>query len=89
MLLVCGPYPAAAGVASSLSSTINPPSTNFRIVCCRKDRGGCGCSRWWSCRFRFCLIWCKTPSRVTVCPLFLGFSDVVLCCGMVLWWCFS
>lgn len=23
-------------------STINPPSTNFWIVCRRKDRGGCG-----------------------------------------------
>jgi hypothetical protein len=39
----------AAGVAISLSFMINPPSTNSRIVCRRKDRGGCGCSRRWSC----------------------------------------
>lgn len=31
--------------------TINPPSTHFRIVRRRKDRGGCGCScrwLWWA-----------------------------------------
>jgi len=46
---LCGPCQAVAGVAASLSSTINPPSKNFRIVYCCKDRGDCGCSRWWSC----------------------------------------
>jgi len=35
-----GSFPMAAGVATSLSFTINPPSTNSRIVFCRKDRGG-------------------------------------------------
>jgi len=59
---------AAVGVVTSLSFTINPPSTNSQIVCRRKDRGGFGCSRWWSCRFNFCLIWWQTPSWVTVCP---------------------
>lgn len=34
------PLPAAAGVVTSLSSTINPPSTHFRIVRRRKDRVG-------------------------------------------------
>jgi len=43
---LCGSIPAVAGVAASLSYTINPPSTNSRIVCRRKNRGGCGCSRW-------------------------------------------
>jgi len=43
----CDPFPAAIGVVTSLSFTINPPSTNSRIVCRRKDRGGCGCSCWW------------------------------------------
>jgi len=40
--VVGGPF---VGVVASLSFTINPPSMNFRIVCRRKDRGGCGCSR--------------------------------------------
>jgi hypothetical protein len=31
---------AAKGVAVPLPSMINPPSVNFRIVCCCKDRGG-------------------------------------------------
>jgi hypothetical protein len=35
-----GPTLAAKGVAVALPSMINPPSLNFRIVCCRKDRGG-------------------------------------------------
>jgi len=36
----CGPFSVAAGVAPSLSFTINPPLTNSLIVCGRKDRGG-------------------------------------------------
>jgi hypothetical protein len=35
-----GSIMAATGVAAALPSTINPPSMNFQIVCCRKDRGG-------------------------------------------------
>ena len=72
MLLVCEVrFPMVAGVAASLSSTINPLSTNFRIVRRRKDHGGCGYSCWWSCGFRFCLIWWQTSSGLTVCPLSL------------------
>jgi hypothetical protein len=44
---MCDPFPAAAGVVTSISFTINPPSTNSRIVCRRKDRGGCGSLRRW------------------------------------------
>jgi len=32
---LCGSIPAVAGVTTSISSMINPPSTNSRIVCCR------------------------------------------------------
>lgn len=46
---MCEPFPTATGVVASISFTINPPSTNSRIVCRHKDRGGCGCSRRWSC----------------------------------------
>ena len=42
----CYPF-STVGVAASLSFMINPPSTNSRIVCRRKDHGGCGCSRRW------------------------------------------
>ncbi|AES96043.1 transmembrane protein, putative [Medicago truncatula] len=38
----CYLFPVATGVAASLSFTINPPSTNSRIVCRCKDRGGWG-----------------------------------------------
>jgi hypothetical protein len=48
---MCGPISAA----TSFSSAINPHSTNSRIVCRCKDRGGC--SRRRSCSYRFCLIW--------------------------------
>jgi hypothetical protein len=40
---MCDPIPTVASVAASLSIMINPPSTNSRIVCHRKDRDGCGC----------------------------------------------
>jgi len=36
---MCDPVSTAAGVAVSHPFTINPPSTNSRIVCRRKDRG--------------------------------------------------
>ncbi|RHN54819.1 hypothetical protein MtrunA17_Chr5g0411021 [Medicago truncatula] len=39
--------PAAACVVTSLSSTINPPSTLSRIVRRHMDRGGFGCSCRW------------------------------------------
>jgi hypothetical protein len=55
------PFPAAPGVMTPLSFTINPPSTNSRIVCRRKDRGGRGCSRRWLLCFRFYLFWWQTP----------------------------
>ena len=42
-----GLFSVVVGVMTSLSFKINPPSTNFQIVCRRKDRGGCGCSRRW------------------------------------------
>jgi hypothetical protein len=48
---LCSPIPAAAGVAIAFPYTINPPSMNFWIVCRRKDRDGCGCSRRWLCIF--------------------------------------
>jgi len=54
---LCGMISAAAGMTASFSSMINPPSTNSRMVCRRKDRGVCGVSRQWSFSFRFCLIW--------------------------------
>jgi len=50
-----GLIPAVAGVVTTLSFTINSPSTNSQIVCRRKDRDGCGCSRRWSCSFGLCL----------------------------------
>jgi len=65
----CGLILAGAGVVASISYMINPPSTNSRIVCCRKDHGGCGYPHQWLCIVRFCLIWWQTPG-VTVCPLF-------------------
>jgi len=59
---ICVIRAAAAGVTISLPFTINPPSTNFQIVCRRKDRGGCGCSCQWSWCFGFCLFGGR-PSR--------------------------
>jgi hypothetical protein len=53
---MCDLFSAIAGVATSLSFTFNPPTTNCHIVCHRKDRGGCGCSRRWPWCFIFCLI---------------------------------
>jgi hypothetical protein len=41
---MCDLFSANAGVVTSLSFTINHPSTNSQIVCSRKDRGDCGCS---------------------------------------------
>jgi len=75
-------FSAVAGVVTPHSFTINPPSTNSRIVCRRKDRGGCGCLRRWLLCFRFCLFWWQTP-RVTMCSLFLPFWWCIL---LVLWW---
>jgi len=60
---MCGRISPLAGAATSFSSMINPPSTNSQIVCRRKDRGGCGVSRWWPFSLRFCLIWWQTPLR--------------------------
>jgi len=51
----CGLFPMAIGVATSLSFTINPPSTNSRIVCGRKDRGGWDLFAPMVVGFRFCL----------------------------------
>lgn len=51
----CDSIPTAAGVAISLPFMINHPSTDSRIVCHRKDRGGCVCSCWWPWCFGFCL----------------------------------
>ena len=47
--------PAAVGVVASISSMINPPSTNSRIVCCLKDHDCCSCSCQKLCSFRFCM----------------------------------
>lgn len=58
---MCDLFPAAAGMVASLSLTINPPSTNFRIVCRRKERGAFGCLRWWPWCFRFCLFGGGSP----------------------------
>jgi hypothetical protein len=71
---LCGPIPAVAGVVTFISPMINPPSTNFWIVCCRKDRGSCSCQRRWLCSDRFCLIWWETPFGITACPV----SEVAL-----------
>jgi len=54
-------FPAAAGVVASHSFTINPPLTKFRVICHRKDRDGCGCSRGWTWCFKFCLFGGRTP----------------------------
>ena len=83
---LCGLIPTTARVATTISSTINPPWTNSWIVCCRKDRGSCGCSCRWLCSFRFCLIWWQTPYGINVCPL----SVMWWRCSDALWWrCFS
>jgi len=58
---MCDLFSTTVGVATSLSFTINPPSTNSRIVCRRKNRGGCGCSRRWLWCFRFCLFGGRPP----------------------------
>lgn len=52
---MCDLVSTAASVAVSLPFTINPPSTNSRIVCRRKDSGGRGCSCQWLWCFGFCL----------------------------------
>jgi len=80
-----GPIPVASSVATTLSSTINPPSVNSQIVCRCMDRGGCGCSRRWLCGFRFCLIRCQTLFGVTVRPLF----EVVVALSRGSWDCLS
>jgi len=58
---MCDLFLAIAGVETSLSFMINPPSTNSRIVCRRKDRGGYGCSHRWPWCFRFCLFGGRPP----------------------------
>ena len=73
-------FSTVAGVVTSISFMINPPSTNSQIVCCRKDRGGCGCPHRWLCIVRFCLFWWQTLA-VTVCTLF---EVVALVSGAVL-----
>jgi len=39
---MCDLFLTVVCVAASFSFTINPPLTNFRIVCCHKDHGGSG-----------------------------------------------
>jgi hypothetical protein len=48
-----GLIPAVVGVVAALSSMINPPSMNSRVVCYRKDRDCCSCSYRRLCSFRF------------------------------------
>ena len=79
---MCDLFSAIAGVATSLSFTINPPSTNSRIVCCRKDRSDCGCSCRWLWCFRFCLFGGKPP-EVTMCSLFFSISMLFSVCVVV------
>jgi len=82
-------FPVAAGVVASLSCTINPPSTNFRIVWHRKDRGGC--SRRWSWCFRFRLFGARS-AEVNMCFVISTISMLifVLCGGgggsRLRWW---
>jgi len=75
----CDPFSTAAGVADSLSFMMNPPSTNFRVVCRCKDRGGCGCSRRWPWCFRFFLFGSRAPMSLSVRYLYSV-------CVVVLWW---
>jgi hypothetical protein len=79
----CDPFPTAACVASSLSFMINPPSTNSRIICRRKDHGGCGCSHRWPWCFRFCLFGGRPPRSLSVRYLYsICVVEVVMCgCG--------
>jgi len=76
---MCDLCPATAGVATSLSFMINPPSTNFRsfvvvriVVVVRT--GGRGSSNF------ACLV--ANPPEVIVCSLFFLFR----CCFLFVWW---
>lgn len=60
---LCSPILAVTCVVAFISSTINPPSTNSWIVCCRKDRGGCSCPCRWLCSVH-------TFSGITMCQSF-------------------
>ena len=78
---MCDMFPTIEGGTTSLSFTINPPSTNSQIVCHRKDRGGCGCAGGRGASDFACLM--PDPHEVTVCSLFLLFR----CCFLFVWWC--
>jgi len=76
----CDLFPATAGVATYLSFTINPPSTKSRIICRRKDRGSCGCSRRWLWCFIFGLFGGRPPSPLrSLYVRYFYYFDVVFC----------
>jgi len=78
---MCDLFLTVVRVAASFSFTINPPSTNFRIVCRRKDHGGSGGLTLVAVMLHILFVLVEEPPKVTVCSFILSwlFWTQILC----------